>query len=52
MCFGGSDVRINHLMSFSESSQLGASLLKQEQACCYVAPPDLRPAHFLAYKGH
>ena len=50
--FGGGDVRIHHLLGFSESGQLSASFLEQDQSCCYVARPALRPTHFLAYQGH
>ena len=52
VCFGGGDVRIHHLVGFSESGQFSASFLEQDQPCCYVARPALRPSHFFAYQGH
>jgi hypothetical protein len=50
--FGGSDIRVHHLVGFSESGQLSASFLKQGQACWYVTCSALRPTHFLAYEGY
>ena len=52
LCFGGGDVGIHHLLGFSESGEFSASFLEQDQSCCYVARPALRPAHFLADQGH
>ena len=50
--FGGGDVGIHHLLRFSESDQLSASLLKQMRPRWYVAGPALRLTHLLAYQGH